>query len=109
MFKIKISADEATNKAINSKYFVYKLDVLNPVPGEPLIPEELEDEFKDSFIEIAKLREDAINYHASVVAAKEQERAEQATESAFDAMGAAVTESLGITDTTPAGSEDVPF
>ena len=109
MFKIRISAEEATNKAINSKYYVYKLEVINPVPGEPLLPEEIADEFKESFIEIAKLREDAINYHKNLVATKEQERESQATESAFDAMGESVTASFGITTDAPGGSEDIPF
>ena len=111
MFKIRISADEVTNKAINSKYFVYKLEVINPVAGEPLIPEEIEDEFKDSFLEIAKLREDAIKYHASLVESKAQERASQESESAFDDLSASVTDSLGLNDepASNGGSEDVPF
>lgn len=107
MFKIRISADEATNKAINSKYFVYKIEVIPPTPDEPLLPEELMDEFKESFLEIAKLREDQLNYHKALLETKEKE-AMDAPAAAFGDMGETIADSIGLGD-TPGGSEDVPF
>lgn len=104
MFKIKISADEATNKAINSKYYTYRIDVIPPEPGAELLPAELVDEFKDSFLEIAKLREDQLNYHKTLLENKAAEAAD-APAAAFGDMGETIADSIGL----GSGSEDVPF
>jgi hypothetical protein len=104
MFKIKISADEATNKAINSKYYTYRIDVIPPEPGAELLPAELVDEFKESFLEIAKLREDQLNYHKNLLENKEAE-AKDAPAAAFGDMGETIADSIGL----GSGSEDVPF
>lgn len=113
MFKVLVSAVEEYNKRVNAKYYVYKLDVVPPAPGEPLLPEELADEFREVFMEAAELRNNSIDYHKRMLANKAAEENPDISDSTFGDMNDTVMNALGLENAdkeTPAPKgEDIPF
>lgn len=105
MFKVKISAKEATNTKIGSKYFVYKLDVIPPKADEPLLNEDSIPEYIDAMHQIADIRTAQLEYHKRQLTEK----------SSFDTAGAQTStdfEKMGTTlaaELAPGGSEEIPF
>lgn len=109
MFKVMLSAEEVTNPRIGVKYFVYKLDVIPPVEGEPLLPPELEQEFKDVFLEVRDLRREAMEYHKAQVADKASQVSPVAGAlgSSMASMSSDIMGSFG--SSSDLASEEVPF
>lgn len=112
-FKVKISVGEETNTKINSKYYVYKVDVVPPVPGEALIPEELKEEFMESFKEVKRLRDNSVDYHKRMLANKAASENPEISNDSFSGMTTDVLNSFGIEDvdadhSDPKG-ENIPF
>ena len=105
-FRVKVSVKEQTNTKRGAKYFVYKLEPLKPEPGIPLVPEELKEDFKAVYLDIAELRKDAIAYHKTALEAKGNKEALDsvfAADKEFADMGNALGNAI------TGGSESVPF
>lgn len=113
MFKITITAEEAVNRKINSRYYVYNIKVDTPKPEDFEMAEDLAAEFKDSFRMVADLRKESLERHRQMLETKKVEEASTSTtESDFAAMGESIGNELEF-GTEPTGvsmsSEDVPF
>lgn len=107
-FKVKVSVDEKVATKHNSKYFIYKFDVLAPNANEPLLPAEVEEEFLDKFREVSAIREDSIKAHKTRImergaSADTVESPDASTMFTSDALNA-MTESV-----TDGSSEEIPF
>lgn len=109
MFKVLLSAEEVTNPKIGVKYYVYKLDVIPPVDGEPLLPPELEHDFKEAFLEVRDLRHEAMEYHKSQIASKAQQvaPAADALGSSMASMSGSIMDSFG--SNSELAPEEIPF
>lgn len=104
MFQVKLSAKEATNTKIGSKYYVYKLDVVPPKGDEPLLNEDLIPEYVDAMHTIADIRKAQLDYHTRQLSEKSSFDSQSEPTSEFEKLGTSLAEELA-----PGGSEEVPF
>lgn len=104
MFQVKISAKEATNTKIGSKYYTYKLDVIPPKADEPLLNEDAIPEYIDAMHQIADIRKAQLDYHQRQLNSKSSLDTTNQASTDFEKMGTALAAELA-----PGGSEEIPF